>query len=78
MNTFTYEGLEFKPLKNLKGKASDFNEISMRIKDIGITPEGWNYNKFYELAKANNAEVDLFEVNGRVAIPAQNYLFRYN
>jgi len=77
MGSFNYEGLTFKPLKNLKGEASKFENISDRISNIGITPKNWNYKEFYKIAKENNAEVDLFEVNSITVIPTTNCLFKY-
>ncbi|QDX94721.1 hypothetical protein EEL30_22020 [Brevibacillus laterosporus] len=78
MKNFTFEGLQFKPLNTLKGKQGEFFAISKRISDKGLTPEDWNYDEFYQVAKENGAgEIDLFEMNGKVVIPAENYLFEY-
>lgn len=78
IKSFTYEGLTFKPMKTLRGKDSDFFEISKRINNIGITPNNWSYNEFYRVAKENGAgKIDLFEVNGITVIPASRILFEY-
>jgi hypothetical protein len=78
IKSFVYNGLTFKPLKTLKGKASEFFEISKHLNNIGLTPTGWNYNGFYKIARENNSDnFDLFEVNGKTVIPATNYLFEY-
>jgi hypothetical protein len=75
---FVYKGMSFHPIKTLKGKQSDFFFISKRIADIKITPSGWNYQEFYAIAEKNGAgNIDLFETNGKVVIPAMNYLFEY-
>jgi len=78
MNEFNYLGLAFKPLRTLKGKASDFFAISKKLNDIKITPKNWNHAEFYKSAEQNGAgEIDLFEVNGIVVILCQNCLFQY-
>ena len=77
MSEFEYGGLKFRPLRNFKGEESNFENVSKRLKNIGITPKSWNYYEFYKIAKENNANVDLFEVNGITVIPTNNYLFKY-
>ncbi|WP_047154493.1 hypothetical protein [Aneurinibacillus tyrosinisolvens] len=78
MDAFTYEGMVFKPLRKLVGKESDFSSISNRLNNIGLTPANWNYERFYQIAKAAQADdYDLFEINGKVVIPSLNYLFEY-
>ena len=76
-NKFMYNGLAFEPLKNLEGNAANFEAISKRIRDIGITPDEWDYDEFYDVAKKNNAVVDLYKVGDYTVIPARNHLFKY-
>lgn len=74
---FEYKGLLFEPIGNLKSNAANFEAISKRIRDIGLTPSNWNYDEFYKVAKENNAVVDLYKVGDYTVIPAENYLFKY-
>lgn len=79
-NTFKYKGLSFVPFKKLKTHEADFHVVSKKLRDIKITPSGWNWNKFYEAAKKanpDNAQIDLFICNGRTVIPCENTLFGY-
>ncbi len=80
MKSFTYLGLEFTPIRTLKGKAASYDNISRRISGNELnTPYSWNYNEFYELAKKHGAgKVDIFKVNDKDRIPGTNYLFYYN
>ena len=78
MNAFTYEGLEFTGFKQLKGKSGDFDQISKRISKSYLSPENWNIQEFYKAAKQVEADdYDLFKVNGKTVLPAQNELFSY-
>ncbi|WP_456363529.1 hypothetical protein [Priestia aryabhattai] len=78
LNTFEYEGLVFEPYKTFTKREDDFNLISKRLSNTKLTPSGWNYNKFYEASEVvNGREYDLFKVNGKIVIPAENFLFEY-
>lgn len=81
MKSFVYEGLEFRPIRQLRKYEKDFKSISKRIYDIGITPKKWNINRFYEVAEKHGAgECDLFEIEGYghiTFIPAEKYLFEF-
>lgn len=75
---FEYLGLTFKPLRELKGKDADFNDISNYITLSGKTPKNWNYEEFYELAKKNGAaRIDIFLIDNKEMIPASSCLFYY-
>ena len=77
MKNFNYLGLNFKPLRNLKGKSALFENVSQHLNNFNDTPKGWDYDEFYKKAGKAGAVVDLFEVSGQVRIPASNYLFHY-
>ncbi len=79
MKSFTYLGLEFTPEATLKGKETSFYNITKRIScNLKDTPNGWNYNKFYKVAKEHGCgDFDTFKVNGKNRMPG-NYLFYYN
>lgn len=79
-NGFKYKGLTFIPYRQLRTSEADFQAVSRQLRDIKITPPGWNWNKFYLAAKkANpeNAQIDLFICNGHVVIPCAETLFAY-
>ena len=79
-NSFTYKGLTFVPYKKLKGQEADFHAISKKLRDIKITPHGWDWNEFYKAAKsssAKNLQFDLFICNGQTVIPCSRILFAY-
>jgi hypothetical protein len=77
MSKFIYQGLEFEPFRNLKGKEDDFERITHKTFSTCISPENWNYEEFYKTAKQNNADVDLFKCQGLIVIPSMNELFGY-
>lgn len=76
---FTYLGLVFKPLRQLSKAEKKYNRF---LQDLwgrtAETPEGWSHADFYRVAATVGAdEIDLFEVDGDVRIPGENYLFYY-
>ncbi len=82
LKEFKYLNRTYKPLKTLKGKESDFFEICKHQGTVEFTPQKWNYNKFYEIAKKNGAgKIDIFIINVKgieyQVIPGTNYLFVY-
>jgi hypothetical protein len=74
---FNYKGLQFEAYRNLTERESDFEKISKRITIAALTPDNYNYNEFYEVAKKNKAYVDLFKCNGNVILPCKSNLFIY-
>ena len=79
-NGFKYKGLTFIPYRQLKPREADFHTVSRQLRDIKITPPGWNWNKFYLAAKKaspENEQIDLFICNGQTVIPCENILFAY-
>lgn len=88
MKTFMYKGIEFKPKRKLEGLESDFFRMIERCKYIrGLTPEGWDYDEFYDLVQDTlsiwGRKCDIFEIvnipeyKGMEFIPASGELFRY-
>jgi len=78
MRNFRYLGMLVKPYKTLTGEDSTFASISRRLINENDTPEGWDYDEFYSIARTHGAgEVDLFIVRGALRCPASNYFFHY-
>lgn len=78
MKTFEYLGLTFKPVKQWRGRAASMKIAMSRMKDVGITPAGWNWNDFYKAAGEENGKIDVFSLNGEEVVPTGGYLARYN
>lgn len=78
MRDFMYEGLSFKPIRQLRKYEDNFKSISKRISSTTLTPKRWNVEEFYKVATEHNAgNIDLFEVNNIIVIPAENFLFEF-
>ncbi|EOU1990248.1 hypothetical protein BFS06_11510 [Clostridium perfringens] len=79
--SFEYKGIKFKAYRNLKDKSNTFEDISLRIKDVGVTPEAWDYDEFYKIAGKNDCVFDLYKISHEgkdiIVIPGKNYLFKY-
>ena len=51
-NSFEYKGMIFTAYKNLKGGSEeDFLRVARKCVQSNITPEGYDYDQFYETAK---------------------------
>jgi hypothetical protein len=78
MIKFIYQNLEFEPLERLKGKESDFWNITKKVINENLTPPNWNYKDFYKTAKKHKADnFDLFKLNNKSVIPATHILWTY-
>lgn len=76
MPSFIYKDIIFTPYKNISQKLTFF-DIMQKVSTCFATPEGYDYNEFYRVAKENDADVDLFVTGDNVVIPALNTLFYY-
>lgn len=66
--SFVYKGMTFKPVGNILG---GFFVKSNYITDAYIiSVDNYSHKEFYKLAKKHHASCDVFEVNGRLYIPA--------
>jgi hypothetical protein len=78
MIKFIYENLEFEALERLKGKESDFWNITKKIINENLTPPNWNYKEFYKTANKHGAGTfDLFLMNNKIVIPSNYILWVY-
>lgn len=74
--SFEYKGLHFEGIRRLSLKerknVSDWTINSM------LTPNGWDYQDFYEHAKKADCNAyDLFMFEGKVVLPGEKCLFEF-
>ncbi len=72
---FTYQGHRFTPFMMLRGGADrwEYKSKNVTTERVLIDRHHWNYEDFY--AASTDKKCDLFECDGRLWIPATNYLF---
>lgn len=65
---FEYKGLTLKPIGNILG---GFQAKSRAMTTAAVLePEGYSHKDLYKIAKKHHASVDVFEIDGKLYIPA--------
>ena len=83
---FEYGGHNFKPFRKFERLDGDWNKQMRRMssdREIGISAYEWqkanyNYPDFIEASGCSEADVFICLENGKLYVPAENELFRYN
>lgn len=65
---FYYKGYFFKPVGNILG--GWLKKSHCLTSEYFIEVEGYSHKEFYKIARRHHASCDVFEVDGRLYIPA--------